>query len=285
MFHFACRSLLLSAAALACLPAHATVWPHLAAGGPKMVWKAPGSEGSSSVAVAAGRALTLVQAEGTRMTKGSAWTWGYFFAAADKASVQKLFGERKQALTLYRVDKVVAVRGKPGVSVSPGSIVVRVETAARLAPLADAKVPGLLFQGVPQHLQYTSKAQRDDLNRRARPELPPSKDTVAVVIPIRKTAAWWALAHDERQAHFQKKGGKLGHTAIGAEYVERIYRKLYHTRYAVESTDHDFITYFEFKRTHEDDFKTLCAKLRDPEQNPEWNFVDREYEIWMTKIE
>src|SRR5207244_12562372 len=96
--------------------------------------------------------------------------------------------------------------------------------------------------------------QRDELAKRSRTELPPSKDTVAVVIPIRKSAAWWALAQDERAAYFQKREDQKGHTAIGAEYVERFYRKLYHTRYAVETTDHDFITYFEFQREHEGDF-------------------------------
>jgi Chlorite dismutase len=223
--------------------------------------------------------------EKASVAKESAWTWGYFFAAPDKASVQGLAGERKQSLSLYKVESVVAIRGKPGVEIKPGSTIVRVETASRLPAIADAKAPKLLFHGVPQHLEYTSRAQRDDLNKRSRAELPPSKDTVAVVIPIRKSAAWRALPQDERQAHFQKKGDTIGHTAIGAKYVERIYRKLYHTRYAVETTDHDFITYFEFERAHTDDFKSLLKQLRDPQQNPEWNFVDREYEIWTTKIE
>jgi chlorite dismutase len=138
---------------------------------------------------------------------------------------------------------------------------------------------------VPQHLEYTSKAERADLTKRSRTELPPGKDTVVVVIPIRKSAAWWALAQDERNAHFRKQGDQIGHTAIGAKYVERIYRKLYHTRYAVETTDHDFITYFEFDRSHTDDFKSLLANLRDRKKNPEWKYVDREYEIWMTKRE
>ncbi len=65
------------------------------------------------------------------------------------------------------------------------------------------------------------------------------------------------LAHDERSVHFQKTEGKKGHTAIGASYVDRIHRKLYHTRYAVDTRDHDFITYFEFDRKHTDDFKRL----------------------------
>jgi hypothetical protein len=219
------------------------------------------------------------------VVKESAWTWAYFFAGPDKASVAKLFGERKQSLSVYKVESLVAVRGKPGLDIKPGSTIIRVETAAKLPAVAETKTPALLLHGVPQHLHYTSKEQRDDLAKRSRAELPPSKDTVAVIIPIRKSPAWWALPHDQRQAHFQKKGDKIGHTAIGARYADRIYRKLYHTRYAVETTDHDFITYFEFKRSHTDDFKSLLKQLRDPDQNPEWNFVDREYEIWTTKVE
>jgi len=222
------------------------------------------------------------KAEGP-MVKDSAWTWGYFFAAPDKASVEGLSGGRKQSLTLYRVDKLVAVSGDAGVRIKPGATLVRVETAAKLPPTNDAKAPTLLFQGVPQHLEYMTRAQRDKLSSRA--EFPPSKDTVAVVIPIRKSAAWWALAHDERSIHFEKGEGKKGHTAIGANYVDRIHRKLYHTRYAVETRDHDFITYFEFDRSHTDDFKRLLTALRDTERNPEWKYVDREYEIWMTKME
>jgi hypothetical protein len=218
------------------------------------------------------------------MAQESAWTWGYFFAAQDKEALQALAGGRKASLTAYQVEQVVPVRGKPGVSIAVGSLLLRMETATRL-PLTEAKAKGLLFHGLPQHLHYTSGAQRADLNKRSRAELPPGKDTVAVIIPIRKTAVWWGMPVDERMAYFQKRGEKLGHTAIGAKYVERIYRRLYHTRYAVETPAHDFITYFEFERKHTDDFRTLLAQLRDPHQNPEWEFVDREYEIWMTKTE
>jgi hypothetical protein len=219
---------------------------------------------------------------GATMAKDSPWTWGYFFAAPDKASVEGLSGGRKQSLTLYRVDKIVPIRDEASVNIRPGSTLVRVETAAKL-PATGNKGAELLLHGVPQHLQYMTRAQRDKLS--SRPEFPPSQDTVAVVIPIRKSAAWWAFAHDERSVHFQQGKGKKGHTTIGASYVDRIHRKLYHTRYAVETRDHDFITYFEFDRAHTDDFKRLLTALRDTEQNPEWKYVDREYEIWMTKME
>ncbi len=217
------------------------------------------------------------------MATDSAWTWGYFFAASDRASVTKLFGSRKQSSALCRVDKIETMRGEAGVSVKPGSNLVRVETAARLTAPNEARSPTLLFQGVAQHIEYMSRVQRDKL--KSIPEFPPSKDTLAVVIPIRKSDAWWALGHDERSVHFQQTEGKKGHAAIGLDYVDCIHRKLYHTRYTVETRDHDFITYFEFDRKHTDGFKRLLAGLRDPERNPEWKYVDREYEIWMTKLE
>jgi hypothetical protein len=208
--------------------------------------------------------------------------WGYFFAA-DRSAVQGLARGRKGQVTVYRVNRVVPVRGKPGVKLKAGSTLVRLEIAARFPLLGPTTRPALLLQGVPQHLEYTTRQQRDDL-KRSRAEVPASADTLAVVIPIRKSAAWWALPQDQRQAYFQKTKAGKGHTAIGAEYVDRVYRKLYHARYAVETADHDFITYFEFKKEHEGDFKRLLGKLRDRKGNPEWGYVDREYEIWLTKL-
>lgn len=212
------------------------------------------------------------------MVTDSPWTWAYVFdAGAAPAVIERLAG-RPHAVTEYRVDRVAAVTGTPGVVVRPGATLVRVEVAARL------DVPGAapLFQGVPRHHEYTTGAQRDALAG-SRPPAPAGDDTVAVLIPVRKTAAWWGLPADERAAHFRERPDRPGHTAIGVGYADRIYRKLYHTRYAVDSTDHDFLTYFEFERRHAAAFGELLAALRDPARNPEWGFVDREYEIWMTK--
>jgi chlorite dismutase len=143
----------------------------------------------------------------------------------------------------------------------------------------------LLLYGLPKHLQYTSAEQQAELKKTSRAEVPAGENTIAVIIPIHKSDAWWALPQDKRNAYFQKTGDQIGHTAIGAKYAERIYRKLYHTRYAVETKDHDFITYFEFERKHTSDFQALVAQLRDRRLNPEWAFVDREYEIWLAKVE
>jgi chlorite dismutase len=128
------------------------------------------------------------------------------------------------------------------------------------------------LRGVVQHLHYTTLAERTDLTARSSTELPAG--VTAVLIPIRKSAEWWAMAHDQRGEHFHKK-----HTPIGAPYVERVFRKLYHARYL--GTPYDFLTYFEFQPADADYFRQLLAELRATE---EWKYVEDECEVWMTKL-
>jgi hypothetical protein len=205
-------------------------------------------------------------------------TWMYVFDGRDAAAVAARFAGRPHATWEYRVDRVTRVRGAPGVTVEVGATLVRVEANA----VWPGGGPAPLFRGVVRHQEYTGRADRETLAG-SRPPLPAAPDTVAVLIPVRKAAAWWALPADDRATHFRERPGRPGHTAIGAGYADRVYRKLYHTRYAVETTDHDFLTYFEFERAHEPAFDALLAGLRDPGVNPEWEFVDREYEIRMTR--
>ncbi|MCI0527653.1 MAG: hypothetical protein L0Y56_09445, partial [Nitrospira sp.] len=63
-----------------------------------------------------------------------------------------------------------------------------------------------------------------------------------------------------------------------------IFRKLYHCRYLDPMIPYDFLTYFEFEEQHEKQFRMLSSELRDLRKNPEWYYVQHEYEIWMTKI-
>src|SRR6186997_3073928 len=78
--------------------------------------------------------------EGTSV-QGSAWTWGYFFTG-DAPAVEALAGAREHSLTRYRVERVAAVRGEPGVSLDKGATLVRLEVAARL-PVAEEAGPRL----------------------------------------------------------------------------------------------------------------------------------------------
>ena len=173
--------------------------------------------------------------------------------------------------TDYEVEAVQPVRGDGVASVEPGQVWARLERPAALA------VPDAPFIGATQHLVYTDAASRGELTQLSRGPSGP----IAVLIPICKSAAWWALAQEERQAHFTH-GRQPGHTALGRPFAARIYRRLYHARY-LPGSSWDFLTYFEFPESERPAFLELLGILRDPEQNPEWAFVERELEIWLRK--
>jgi hypothetical protein len=142
----------------------------------------------------------------------------------------------------------------------------------------------VIFSGVTEELHYTSARQRRELERVSRPEIEPSDETNAVLIPLAKSAKWWQFGQDERQVHFQQNQDSEGHTAIGLRYVDRVYRRLYHSRHLLNSPEYDFLTYFEFHEADAPAFRALLAELRDPLRNPEWRYVTQEFEIWMTKV-
>jgi len=157
-------------------------------------------------------------------------------------------------------------------------------TSEGLAGGSEASRSLFAVQATIQHLVYTSGEQRNELVARSSKGSGP----LAVIIPLRKTDAWWALAQDERQAFFVPGKHGRGHAAIGFPYADRIFRRLYHARYAAPATARaerwDFVTYFEFTPDDEGLFRSLLGELRDPAINPEWAFVEREMEIWTTRL-
>ncbi len=212
-------------------------------------------------------------------------TWVYFLSGMKETTLKQLNNCHICYLNRYRFLKVVPVKGEVPSNLAQCSNVVRIEASAPLSFPEESLFPIrsslILFQGVTQHLQYTDDAQLKELNRRSISELEPSNHITAVLIPIGKSEDWWKLAQDQRQAHFQKTGISEGHTAIGLKYVDRVFRKLYHSRCLNVALNYDFLTYFEFKDVYEKDFRTLLTELRDTR---EWTFVNFEFEIWMEKI-
>jgi chlorite dismutase len=174
-------------------------------------------------------------------------------------------------VTAYEVDRIVDVRGAPPSGVEPRRRLWRLEAAGRL-PVPDAP-----FIAATTHAVYTDSLTRSELARISAPESGP----VAVLIPIRKTAEWWALGREQRQA-LVMEGAPHGHLEIGRRYAARIYRRLYQARY-LPGSEWDFLTYFEFPEDQKASFNDLLAELRDTDRNPEWRFVDRESELWMTR--
>src|SRR5262249_51320811 len=51
--------------------------------------------------------------------------------------------------------------------------------------------------------------------------------TMAALIPIRKTAAWWNLTQEERRNIFETKSH---HITEGVRYLPSVARQLYHSR-------------------------------------------------------
>lgn len=214
--------------------------------------------------------------------------WVYFFAGANETTLRPLIAGRGGRLSRYRVQEVVPVRGEVPANLASGWIVVRIETSVPISLPDQSLSPNsssVQLQGVTQDLQYTSDAQRQELDARSVSKLEPSDHTMAVLIPIGKSEEWWGLTHDERQAYFQKTSAREGHTAIGLKYADRVFRKLYHSRDLNPALGYDFLTYFEFKDSDEKDFRALLAELRDTRVNPEWAYVNLEFEIWMTPID
>jgi hypothetical protein len=165
------------------------------------------------------------------------------------------------------------VRGGPELSLPPAAGWVRLESESALS------APSAGFSGVTQHVAYTDAAARQSLAAiSASPSGP-----CAVLIPIKKSAAWWALAQDERLRRFHGNAVAPGHDTIGRAYAARIFRRLYHARYFPGSR-WDFLTYFEFPVSETAAFQALLSELRDPSQNPEWEWVEAELELWLTKL-
>lgn len=171
----------------------------------------------------------------------------------------------------YRVNSVEVILGPPPPLPRPGWELHRFEAATPMA----AQAP-IVFQGVTGTAQYTDpKASYAAAN--GRPAVPAEIGPVlAVLIPLRKTASWYSLTHEERKALIP------AHVDIGVPFIPAIHRRLFHSR--EHSKDYDFLTYFEFPAADEPQFRQLCQALRNPKRNPEWAYIDRDCEIWLTKL-
>ena len=209
-------------------------------------------------------------------------SWVYFFSGDRACDFLNPLGNNDQT-DYYRILDVVPVTGKIPVPMQTQELFVRLETAMP-RPSLEAEAQ---WKGSVRHLNYTPATVRAELQKRSTGSYPASETTLAVMIPIRKSEKWWGLAQDERQKYFDKKSGRQNHTALGYDYADRIYRKLYHSRYLESKTPlgYDFLTYFEFHEKDGELFKQLLGELRDLTMNPEWQFVDFELEIWLSKKE
>ncbi|MBT9515615.1 MAG: chlorite dismutase family protein [Methyloversatilis discipulorum] len=146
--------------------------------------------------------------------------------------------------------------------------------APRLDRVAgDAAGSGLWsLRGITSNERYVTRDEKQTLTA-ASPPLGRSSAACAVLIPIRKSAAWWALAQDERRAIMEEQSHHIAH---GLRVLPAVARRLHHCRDLSPDEPFDFLTWFEFAPEHEAAFDALLDVLR---ASPEWAYVEREFEV------
>src|SRR5205814_1908397 len=116
----------------------------------------------------------------------------------------------------WSVERLVAVRGEP---VQPARRVAILEGRGAHRPSEGSWV----LRGVTSHERYVTADERASLRVLSAP-LGRRSSTLAALIPIKKSAAWWALPHDERRAIFEERSH---HIAASLAYLPRIARRLH----------------------------------------------------------
>jgi chlorite dismutase len=168
---------------------------------------------------------------------------------------------------LWRVERIAPVRGE---SLPPAARLDRIEGQ----PSSPSVAHSWTLRGVTSHARYVTAREKAALEA-VQPSLGRPEASRAALIPIRKSAAWWALSQDQRRAVFEEASR---HISVGLEYLPAVARRLYHARELGEPFD--FLTWFEFSEADAAAFETLVARLR---QTEEWSFVEREVDIRLSR--
>lgn len=108
----------------------------------------------------------------------------------------------------------------------------------------------------------------------------------AIVVPIRKTPEWWRKTTLERHSYFYPHVDQVsatrvkGHALAAEKGIGSLFRRVYHNPDGYERPgEFDFVTYFECDDESLPVFGQVLDSLRDPQQNPEWRYVE-EGPIW-----
>jgi chlorite dismutase len=141
---------------------------------------------------------------------------------------------------------------------------------APAAALPAASAASWPLVGVASHVRYVERAEKTALVA-VQAGLSRPDATLAALIPIRKSAAWWELTQEERRRIFEDKSQ---HIAASMKYLPAIARQLYHSRDLGQPFD--FLTWFEFAPAHAQTFEDLVGMLRATE---EWSYVEREVDV------
>lgn len=129
------------------------------------------------------------------------------------------------------------------------------------------------LQGVTSNERYVTRSEKAALTP-IQPNLGRPEASCAVMIPLKKNDAWWALTQEDRRDIFHRSK----HNEIGMKSLPAIARRLHHCRDLATEEEFDFVTWFEFSPADSNVFDDLMNHLRTTE---EWSYIDREYELRM----
>src|SRR5581483_8153983 len=95
------------------------------------------------------------------------------------------------------------------------------------------------LRGITSNERYVVREEKSALAARQEGLGRPTS-TRAALIPIRKSAEWWALPQDERRQIFETQSR---HIAIGMKYLPAVARRLHHCRDLGQDEPFDFLTW------------------------------------------
>ncbi len=182
----------------------------------------------------------------------------------------RLFSFVGGATGAWRVTLVKPYIGEP----LPGVARLDIANVNVLAKPAGAE---WVLRGVTSNERYATRPEKTELAAKqvglgTRPTA-----THAALIPIRKSATWWALTQDERRAIFEDTSH---HVKTGLRYLPAVARKLHHCRDLGEKEPFDFLTLFDYAEADAPAFEQMVAELRSSE---EWKYVEREVDIRLVR--
>jgi hypothetical protein len=159
------------------------------------------------------------------------------------------------------------------------------EFCAGVTRLVGPGVETRVLGGVVKPMTYTGNAMHNFAY--AHRVLPQAGSIMpnAFLVPMSKTAEWWAKDWMERHTYFlpRYEGGRMvneGHALASAAGIACLMRRTYkHETEPAPAGRYDFVTYFECADADVPTFHEVCAALRDVTKNPEWAFV-REGPTW-----
>ena len=179
---------------------------------------------------------------------------------------------------LLRADAVIHVASAAAAPVA--------ELCAELPRLLGPAVGARVLGGVVRPMTYTGNAMHNFAYAHRVIQQPGAVMPNAFLVPMSKTAQWWAKGWMERHTYFLPRyddSGRMvneGHALASAAGIPCLLRRTYkHISEPAPEDAYDFVTYFECSDADVPTFHQVCAALRDVRRNPEWAFV-REGPTW-----